>query len=92
MEKIGDEGGVARPGNTRLSPKHGVNSSLMQCFRYEESYGVALAGLLKGDAKGAASSGMGTDALPQIPSGGGWGRRPWVSYWGCCLVVEFSTC
>jgi hypothetical protein len=51
IEKIGDEGGVARPGNIRLSPKHGVNSSLMQCFLYGESCGVALAGLLKGDAK-----------------------------------------
>lgn len=35
----------------RLSPKHGVNPSLMQCFYCGGDVGVALVGLMKGDRK-----------------------------------------
>lgn len=33
----------------KLSPKHGVNPSVLHCFCCGESYGVAMLGKLKGD-------------------------------------------
>lgn len=35
----------------RLSPKHGLNPSAMQCFYCGDDIGVAVPGLLKGDRK-----------------------------------------
>jgi hypothetical protein len=43
------EGGILMKKGIKISPKHGLNPSLQQCFFCLESKGVLLLGKLKGD-------------------------------------------
>lgn len=43
-------------GEIRLSPKYGVNPSVMKCFYCGEAFGVALPGLLRGDREAPHSA------------------------------------
>lgn len=64
----------------RLSPKHGVNPSVMLCFYCGEAKGVALPGMLKGDR--------------EAPRQGVWDQEPcgtckrWMEQGVICIEVD----
>jgi hypothetical protein len=47
---------MAKDDKIVLSPKHGVNPSIMRCFYCGEEFGVALPGLLEGDVEAPRSA------------------------------------
>ena len=59
-------------GNIEISPKHGVNPSVLHCMCCGKEYGVALLGKLKGDAEAPRDimQGFCDDCLRVIDRGG----------------------